>query len=100
VVNLIGTFQNPDGSAVANGTLVLQLSSVGLVDGTAWIAPERVFVSLNSSGEIPADTAVYGNDAMTPAGLEYSYFVLDAIGRRVIPPTVVILSGSAYSFNS
>jgi hypothetical protein len=100
VVTLTGTFQNPDGSPISNGTLVLQLSQVALVNGTSWIAPVRILVTLTGAGEIPSSTEIYGNDVMLPAGTEYSYFVLNAIGRRVIPPTIFIPTGSSYNFNS
>src|SRR5579863_3069306 len=66
-----GTFQNPDGSAVANGILKLTLSQAANISGTAQIAPTEVTIQLNSSGAIPANTTILANDELTPAGTTY-----------------------------
>ena len=101
MVALSGTFQSPDGAGIANGTLVISLSQAALVEGTSWISPTRIFVTLNNIGQIPGGVSVYGLDVLTPAeDLVYSYFVLNAIGSRVIPPTIFIPTGSSYNFNS
>lgn len=68
---ITGTFQNPDGSAVAHGILRLKLSQAANISGTAQIAPTEISIQLDASGAIPASTTLLANDEITPTGTTY-----------------------------
>lgn len=96
---LSGTFLNPDGTLVANGTLILTLSQSAVQTGTGQVVPQRVSITLNGSGAIPAATTIIGNDSLTPSGTVYnaqiqtSAFVYYQLGFYSI-------TGSTFNFNT
>lgn len=71
MVTLTGNFKYQDGSAVANGILTLALSQPCTITATGQVAPLQQKVQLDANGAIPANTSVYGNDALTPSGTVY-----------------------------
>lgn len=96
-----GTWQFPDGSAVANGTLYLQLTQDANVVSTGQIAPRIVQITLDATGSIPAATVVFANDELTPSGTLYQVAVTQQGGGRVYGPELYSITGtSPISLNS
>ena len=80
---ITGTWNYPDGSAVANGVLYLKLSQDAVASSTAQIAPRVVAITLNASGQIPANTQIWANDELTPTGTFYKCSVVAPGGSLV-----------------
>lgn len=98
---ITGTWQFPDGSAVANGTLYLQLTQDANVVSTGQIAPRIVQIALDATGSIPAATVVFANDELTPSGTLYQVAVTQQGGGRVYGPELYSITGvSPISLNS
>lgn len=78
-----GSFQKPDGTLLANGTLVLRLSQDATVSATAQVVSKApITITLDASGQAPA-TAVWGNDTLSPSGTVYYVDVFDSVGKPV-----------------
>lgn len=89
-----GAFTDPKGTAVALGKLRLELSQDAKVAaGNGQIAPLMVDIALNVSGSITTNTAIYGNDELTPSGTYYRATVYDANNGRVYGPQLWQLNG-------
>lgn len=100
MVTLTGTFVAPDNTPVANGTLTLVLSQSASVSGVAKISTAPIIITLDGSGNIPANKSVYGVDVMNPSGLFYSYSVTSASGAQVVRVGSCSPTGSSFSFDS
>lgn len=91
---ITGTWQNPDGSAVANGTLFLKLSQDAVAFGTAQLAPTIVAIQLDATGSIPTNISIYANDELIPNGTGYYTSVVQKGGGKVYGPDLLFLTGS------
>ena len=81
-----GNFQDCEGSVLANGYLLFQLTHDEnfTPEGVQVCANPRVVVYLDSTGNVPASpiTLVYSNDLMTPAGSMYKIRAFKADGTE------------------
>lgn len=87
-----GPFVDPKNTAIASGTLRLELSADGKIS-TGHVAPKLVDIPLSATGNIASATSVYGNDEITPSGTTYRATVFDANGARVYGPEYWSLTG-------
>jgi hypothetical protein len=101
-VTLSGKWTDPTGAAVANGTLVLQLSQAAVLISTSQVAPSLVLILLDSTGSISASApTIFGNDALSPAGTAYFAKVINSNGQTVWQPQQGIsIGGSSFNFNT
>lgn len=86
-------FQDPLGSPVANGFLVLALSQVCTVTAGGVTGTQEITLQLDANGKIPT-TALWYQDELSPSGTVYYGRVLAANGARPI----VGLDHLMYSF--
>lgn len=100
MATITGNWILPNGSAVANGLLYLQLSRAAQTGGANQVTVPYTVVTLNSSGSIPASTTVVGNDALTPSGSYYLCYVSQFGGGLIWGPQSVTVSGSTFNFNT
>jgi hypothetical protein len=92
---ITGTFLKPDGTAVANGRLVLRLPYAATVIATAQVAPTLLSFTLDASGTLGAGVQIYANDELTPSGTYYNMSVRDVNDVSVSREARVQLSGSS-----
>lgn len=88
-----GAFQDPSGTVIANGSLVLTLSQDGVAN-TSQIAPRTVSFALDGSGNLVAGALIWGNDNITPAGTTYRAEALNSGGSKVWGPETWSLTGA------
>lgn len=70
----------PDGSPVANGRLFLKLSKDAFAFGVNQVASSLISFTLDVNGNIPANTQIWANDELTPAGTTYAVSVTKGLG--------------------
>jgi hypothetical protein len=99
---IIGTFLDPGGNPIANGVLKMKLNA----DGTylplkrSVAAGRTATIPLDSDGNIVANTYVWPNGSLQPAGSVYRCQVFTALGLMCWSQDVSIPAGvGAYSFN-
>lgn len=99
---IIGTWMDPSGNPIANGVLKMRMSR----DGTylplrrTVAAGRTINVPLDSDGNIVANTYVWPNGSLQPAGSIYCCQVLTASGQPCWSQDISIPAGvGAYSFN-
>lgn len=89
-------FQNASGQCLANGTITFQLSQPAkITSGGGQVAPNFVTVTLDSNGEIPAGTTLWGNDQLTPSGTGYTVIIRDSGSNVVSGPFVWSITGTS-----
>lgn len=76
-------YTDPQGNAIANGTLTLDLSQAAKITAGGEIGPTRVVVSLDASGNIPASTNLWANDQLTPTTTTYRIKLYNSNGMLV-----------------
>ncbi len=65
-------FQTPNGTPIANGYVIFDLSQPATITGTGGqIAPTRVTVNLDANGNVAANQSIYANDQLSPSGTLY-----------------------------
>ena len=84
------TFQNADGTPVANGTLQIRLNINGSVNDTQ-IQSNSTTVVLNVNGEVLFDPTFWPNAAISPAGTYYVLSVYSIQGQLVGGPNVLTI---------
>lgn len=77
----------------AGGTLRLELSKYALIGGTSDNAPRFYQVSLDSTGSIPANYQIWGNDELMPEGTTYRRLVFDRLGNIIAGPDQIAICG-------
>lgn len=92
---ITGTWLYTSGLAVANGTLYLTLSQDAVVVGTSQVAPAIYAITLNSSGQIPANTYILANDELSPSGTVYKASVIASGGERVWGEQFLAITGAS-----
>ena len=92
----ITNYQTANGSPVANGHLVINLSSDG-VAGTDQVSSRAVTIPLDVNGNIIGSPLFWPNDQITPAGTQYVVQVFSADGQRVALFYTSIASGQTAS---
>lgn len=97
---ITGTWSNPDGSAVANGYLYLNLSQAATITGTSQIAPTTISFQLTAAGALPSNSQIYGNDQLNPTGTVYYARVTNAAGQNVWAQTLSITGSSPINLNN
>lgn len=83
---------------VSNGSVVFTLSAPATVTATGSAAPATVTFNLDSYGNVPAQSTIYGNAELTPLGTVYSYTIYTAAnggGSILYGPTTAIVGSSA-----
>ena len=90
IVLPVNTFQNPDGTPVANGYLLIRLNQDGSVNDTQ-IQSNFTQISLDSSGSIVGSPTFWQNANINPPGTYYILSVFSATGQLVSSPNVVTL---------
>ena len=90
-----GTFQDPSGAPITNGTLTMRLNIDGLGAGSvgSQVAGLEFKLSLDSNGVIVGPPTVWANDALTPATV-YLCRVYTAQGEPVCSFQATVPSGS------
>lgn len=76
---ITGKFQFPDGTPAAAATLTLLLSQDSNDGGSGQILHVPIVITLDSNGQIPAGTAIFANDQITPNGTYYVVSVKDRV---------------------
>jgi hypothetical protein len=85
---VVNTFQNPDGSPVANGYILIRLCLDGSVDDDQ-INSNYTQINLNSSGVIIGSPTFWPNIDISPSGTYYIMFVYSSDGQIVSGPLKV-----------
>jgi hypothetical protein len=88
-----GPFADAKGTAVASGTLRLQLSKDARKSGGQVCRAYQIDIPLDATGNIATNTAVVGNDELTPTDTYYVATVLDSNRSPVYGPVLWTLSG-------
>jgi len=84
---LVNTFQNPDGSPVANGYIKIRLNVDGSInDGQ--LQSNYVNLPLDSSGVISGSPTFWPNSEISPSGTYYVENVYKANGQLVAGPSI------------
>jgi len=81
----ITTFQNPDGSPVANGAMNVRLSSDG-TSNAQQIQHNFTSVPLDSNGVVTGSPAVWADSVVLPDGRYYVINVYSQKGQLVAGP--------------
>lgn len=86
----VNTFQNPDGSPVANGYIRIRLSQIGSSNSQQI---DIVFTKtlLNASGVIIGSPTFWPNSGILPAGTYYIIEVYNSSGQLIAGPNKVIV---------
>lgn len=91
---ITGTFQKPDGTAVAFGTLYLKLIQDATVIGTGQIVPATPLAfPLDANGTLGSGVTIFASDELTPSGISYVLTVSENGGGQVYGPEFFIISG-------
>jgi hypothetical protein len=92
-----GNFQLPGGGPVANGVLTLTLSNPSAtVTATGGAATTSYSITLDSNGNIPFGTRVFGSSELTPAGTFYTASLVTSLGASVtLANTIWVVGPSA-----
>lgn len=89
-------FQDAQSNCLSAGRLTLDLSQPARVTtGGGLVAPLRVSVTLDSTGKIPANTLIWGNDQLTPSGTTYHLRVFNSNGLLASDVGIVIIQGGS-----
>lgn len=101
-ITITGTWQYPDGTPVANGVLLMQLSQdTQVISPGGQISGGAIHVvQLDGTGSIPTNSYIYGNDNMTPSGTFYRCTVISPGGAQVWGWEAVSITGASFNFNS
>src|SRR5260370_12695986 len=75
---IVGTWQNLDGSPVAGGRVFFKLSNDAVANGTTQVSSQLISFTLDGTGSIPANTRIWANDELAPAGTVYTVAVVAA----------------------
>jgi fibronectin-binding autotransporter adhesin len=90
-----GAFQTALGAAVANGTLVFELSRSASISGGGGIAPQKVNVSLDANGKVASGQSIFRNTDLSPSGTTYQMQLLDSSGNKIADFGTQTISGAA-----
>lgn len=82
-----GQFLDSSNNPIANGTLILQLSTSATIIATGGPAPASYSFALDANGVIIGEASVWGNGELSPAGTYYVATVKDSGGSVVWGPT-------------
>lgn len=96
-----GPFQKPDGTPIAHGTLLLELShDENYVTGKNQIVAGLKFtVPLDANGYVLGTPTIWPNSAITPANSTYTLKVFDQTGARAwLGPHTLTVSSSPSPF--
>ena len=94
------TYVNPDGSPVANGTLLVRLNQDG-VTADKQIQSNFIRIPLDENGRVTGAPVLPLNSAISPAGTYYIGKVYNATGQLVgLPFIVPVQNSSANSFTT
>lgn len=99
-IELTGNFQNFDGTPLANGYLVFELSQPSSVQGpsvagVAYICNGiKIRINLDADGNVIVGQNLWGNDAISPTGTYYSVTGYTAQGQPVYGPNYQTVTGS------
>jgi hypothetical protein len=88
-----GPFTDAHATAVASGTLRLQLSKDARRSGGQVCRAYQVDIALDANGSIASNTTVYGNDELTPTDTYYVATVFDSNRSPVYGPVQWLLTG-------
>lgn len=89
-------FQDPQGVVLANGVLILDLNSPGIIASSGGqIVPTTVAIPLTSAGQIPANTLLYCNDQIQPGGTVYKMRLFNGNGLLVSGPNYWSIAGTS-----
>jgi hypothetical protein len=88
-----GPFTDAHATAVASGTLRLQLSKDARRSGGQVCRANQVDIPLDVNGSIASNTTVYGNDELTPTDTYYVATVFDSNRSPVYGPVQWLLTG-------
>ena len=95
-----GNFQDILGTPIANGYLLFELSDSASVNTTTKIAAGfTVKINLDSSGNIVANSSIWANDVLTPAGTFYNVSAYSAQGQLVWGPNAQTVSTAPFGFD-
>ena len=93
---ITGNWSLANNCPVANGMLYLSLSADAVAtSGAAICAPKLIAITLNSNGSIPANTAIYANDELSPTGTTYQLSVNLPGGGKIWGPENYSLIGAS-----
>lgn len=91
-----GAFQTPAGSPVSNGNISFTLSSPAVVNNTGQVVQNQTITySLDSTGNIAANSNLWGNDQLVPLGTFYIVSVADTHGSPVRGPENWVIAGTS-----
>jgi hypothetical protein len=96
-----GTFQDPAGNPIANGTLVLELSQNAIVIGTPIeiCSGSKILIQLDANGNAVTGQTAWPNDILTPAKTFYFASVYTANGQLVWGPNAQSILSTFTTFN-
>lgn len=97
---ITGTFQFPDGTPAAGAQLTLLLSQDSNDGGSGQILHVPIVITLDSNGSIPAGTAIFANDSITPNGTFYVVSVKDKVYGLVYFEQLAIQGTSPINLNA
>lgn len=97
---LSGTWQNLDGTPVSGGRLFLRLSQDSVAIGTTQVSTALISITLDSTGSVPANTKVWFNDELSPAGTTYTTSVVAPGGGLVWGAESVYINGATFNLSA
>jgi hypothetical protein len=84
------TYQNPDGSPVANGFLLIGLNQAATSGGNA-IGVSKVTVLLDANGTIIGTPEFASSSTLEPPTAYYILTIHAATGQQVSGPTILVI---------
>lgn len=96
---ITGAFLRPDGSPAANAKLLLKLSQ-DASSPNGQIEASQVTVQLDVNGNIPANTQVWANDELQPAGTFYHVVLADNTFGTTYKERLTISGNSPININT
>jgi hypothetical protein len=100
VKNVSGTWQYADGTAAIGAKVWFKLPQDAVAIGSAQIAPQLVFTTLDNTGSIPANYKLWFSDELSPGNLTYTISVVAPGGGLIWGAESVLITGNSFNLNT
>jgi hypothetical protein len=90
MATILNSYQNPDGTPVANGYLLVSLNQAAS-SGLVQLSVAKVKVLLNASGAVIGSPTFAASSTLEPTTAYYILEVYAADGQQLSYPTILVL---------
>jgi hypothetical protein len=90
MASLLNSYQNADGTPVANGFLLVGLNQTATALGNV-ISTNKVKVLLDANGDVVGSPDFFPTSSLNPPGTQYFLSIYTATGQLVSGPTILVI---------